>query len=151
MSYPVAMWLHIVSATLMVGVGLGSAFYFWAAVRTGESQIMAHVARWVVRADWWFTAPTVVLQPITGVLLIHITGRAPDSTWLLISYALYAVAGLCWLPVVRLQIQMRDLAKAGVAPFEPNFQRLYRRWFWLGCIAFSAIAVLYWLMVAKPY
>jgi uncharacterized membrane protein len=65
---------HVVSAALLFGTGLGTAFHGWMAHRSGDGAAIAVVARTVVLADWLFTAPAVVAQPVTGVALAHLAG-----------------------------------------------------------------------------
>ena len=103
-------WLHIISSTVLFGTGAGIAFFFLRAQRTETLRIIAVVGREVVLADMVFTATAVVLQPVTGIALALMAGIPFDSTWLLLSVALYGLVGCCWLPVVWLQIRMRDLA-----------------------------------------
>jgi uncharacterized membrane protein len=106
-----------------------------------------------VRADFIFTLPAVILQPITGALLILQAGYDPGQLWLVASYALYVIAGLCWVPVVWLQIRMKRMLEAKVAGGEFDgaaFERLRRAWFRLGWPAFLGLIVIFWLMVAKP-
>ncbi|MGE0117279.1 MAG: DUF2269 family protein [Dongiaceae bacterium] len=152
-SYEIAKTIHILSATVLFGTGLGTAWFMWRANRSGEVAQIAATARNVVLADWLFTTPAVILQPLSGLWLIDIVGYAPTETWLLWTYGLYALAGVCWLPVVRLQIRMRDLAEAAHAEgasLPPAYRRLARAWFWLGWPAFLAVVVIVHLMVAKP-
>jgi len=92
-TYLVVKWLHILSSTMLFGTGLGSAFYMFFASRTRDVPVIAVVVRYVVIADWLFTTPTVILQPITGLWLVHLAGFPLDSRWLLLSYALYLLAG----------------------------------------------------------
>ena len=108
--YLLLKWLHIVSSVLMVGTGLGSAFYMFFTNRSGNVQAQAVVTKLVVRADWWFTTPTVLIQPATGLAMAYLAGWPLSTPWLAWSLALYALAGLCWLPVVWLQLRMRDMA-----------------------------------------
>jgi uncharacterized membrane protein len=146
-------WLHIVSSTVLFGTGAGIAFFFLRAQRTSEPKIIAAVSREVVLADMIFTATAVVLQPVTGVALARMAGYPLTTPWLLLSFALYGVAGCCWLPVVWLQIRMRDLAMGAAErdlPLSAPYQRYYRWWFTLGCPAFTAVMVIFYLMVAKP-
>ncbi len=153
MTYLILKWVHILSATLLFGTGLGSAFYKWMADRGGDLHNMAQTNRTVVIADWMFTTPTVILQPITGVWLLYLMGIPLDQPWVLLVYALYALAGICWLPVVWLQIRMRDLASEAVqnqAPLDARYHRYARTWFWLGVPAFIAMVIVYFLMVFKP-
>ena len=153
MDYVTTKWLHIISATLLYGTGFGSAFYMFFVNRSRNVQAIAIVTKWVVRADWWFTTPTVIIQPMSGLWLIHLAGYDWQWHWLKWSMMLYAVAGLCWLPVVWLQLRMRDMAQASVQSNSelPETYWCYERWWtMLGIPAFTALLVVYWLMVAKP-
>lgn len=153
MEYTLAKWLHILSSTLLFGTGLGSAYYMFFASRGRDAGVTAAVVRLVVRADWLFTATTVVFQPLSGFYLIHLAGYPLGSTWIVASLALYLLAGACWLPVVWMQIRMRDLAAAAAARAQPlpaGYWRLLRLWTGLGVVAFLALVAVFWLMVAKP-
>ena len=151
--YPLLKTLHILSAAILFGTGLGTAFHMWRADRTGESTAIAAATRHAVLADWLFTTPAIVLQPLTGLLLLHVLGIPLTEGWVVLSLALYALAGACWLPVVWLQIRMRDLADdarrcGGSLP--PNYRRYMRVWFVLGWPAFTAVIAIFFLMVFRP-
>jgi uncharacterized membrane protein len=151
--YPVIKWLHIVSSTVLFGTGAGIAFFFLRAQRTGDTKIIAAVSRDVVLADMVFTATAVVLQPVTGIVLAFMAGFPLSSPWLIWSMVLYVLVGCCWLPVVWLQMRMRDLAIVAAAngsPLPAVYQRCYRWWFALGWPAFIGVLVIFYLMVAKP-
>lgn len=153
MEYLVVKWLHILSSTVLFGTGLGSAFYMFFASHTRDTRVIATVVRYVVIADFAFTTPTVILQPVTGLYLIHLAGFSLTSTWLVASIALYLLAGACWLPVVWMQIKMRDMAAAAVASGTELPQRYWsflKWWVALGIVAFLALVVVFYLMVAKP-
>jgi uncharacterized membrane protein len=146
-------WAHIVSSTVLFGTGAGIAFFFIRAHRTGDVRVIAAVARDVVIADTLFTASAVVLQPLTGLAMVRLAGFGLSLPWVRWSIALYLLVGCCWLPVVWLQIRMRDLAgqalRQGIAL--PNlYYRYYRWWFALGWPAFAGVLVIFYLMVAKP-
>jgi uncharacterized membrane protein len=146
-------WLHIVSSTVLFGTGFGIAFFFVRAQRTGNVAVIASVARDVVLADAVFTAVAVVIQPTSGLALALMAGFPLSSPWLLLSIALYLLVGACWLPVVWLQICMRDLAVAAETTSRPltvEYKKYYRRWFALGWPAFIGVLVIFYLMVAKP-
>jgi uncharacterized membrane protein len=146
-------WLHILSSTVLFGTGFGIAFFFVRAQRTGSVAIIASVGRDVVLADAMFTAAAVIIQPASGVALALMAGYPLSSTWLLLSIALYFVVGACWLPVVWLQIWMRDLAVAAAtssSPLPAEYRKYYRWWFALGWPAFIGVLVIFYLMVAKP-
>ncbi len=155
MDYVWLKWLHILSATLLFGLGVGSAFYLLAASLSPNLQGLALVSRLVVWADGLFTATTVVVQPLTGYFLVRQLGLPWSSFWLVGSVALYVLAVLCWLPVVWLQLRMRDLAaqavREGVGTLPPAYVRLLRWWVALGVVAFFCFLGIFYLMVAKPY
>jgi uncharacterized membrane protein len=153
MEYLVVKWLHILSSTLLFGTGLGSAFYMFFASLTRDTRVIATVVRYVVIADYAFTTPTIILQPVTGLYLIHLAGFPLTSTWLIASIALYFLAGACWLPVVWMQIKMRDMAAAAAASgaeLPARYWSFLKWWVALGIVAFLALVVVFYLMVAKP-
>jgi uncharacterized membrane protein len=153
MTYLVVKWLHVLSSTLLFGTGLGSAYYMFFASRTRDARVAATVARHVVVADWLFTATTVVFQPLSGFYLVHLAGIPWTAPWIVWSLGLYVLAGACWLPVVWMQLRMRDLAASAAArgdPLPARYWRYLRYWVALGIVAFAALVVVFWLMVAKP-
>jgi uncharacterized membrane protein len=153
MTYLIVKWLHILSSTILFGTGLGSAYYMFFASRTRDPRVVATVVRHVVLADWIFTTPTIILQPATGLYLVHLAGFPLDTPWLLWSYGLYLLAGAAWLPVVWMQIRMRDLAAAAARDgslLPDQYWRFLRLWVALGIVAFAALVAVFYLMVAKP-
>jgi uncharacterized membrane protein len=153
MEYLLVKWLHVLSSTVLFGTGLGSAFYVFTTNRGGDVRAIASVTRRVVWADWLFTAPTALVQPLTGAWLVHLAGLPWTSRWLLWSLLLYALAGACWLPVVWLQIRMAEMAQAAAqreAPLPPLYWRYSAIWTWLGWPAFLAFIAIFYLMVVKP-
>ena len=151
--YLLLKWLHVVSSTVLFGMGAGIAFFFVRANRTQDVKVIAAVSRDVVLADAVFTATAVVLQPLTGLAMVWLAGYPWNQPWMLVSMALYVVVGCCWLPVVWLQIRMRDMALAAQAagsPLPAAYRRYYRCWFALGWPAFLGVLVIFYLMVVKP-
>ncbi|KQT13579.1 DUF2269 family protein [Ramlibacter sp. Leaf400] len=152
MDYVTLKWLHILSSTLLFGTGIGSAFYLLVATLARDARTVAAVSGFVVVADWLFTATTAVLQPLTGWLLVRSAGLAWNLPWLAWSVGLYALAIVCWLPVLWLQYLMRDEARRCAAagrPLSIAYWRLFGAWAGLGVVAFLAFLVIFWLMVAK--
>ena len=143
-------FIHIISATLLFGTGLGSAFYLFMAYRSGNMNAMAETNRIVVIADFCFTTPTVVIQLVTGLYLMNYLGLALTSPWSLSVLGLYAFVGVCWLPVVWLQIWLRDRAKQLQSP-DIQYRQRMNLWLMLGIMAFPAVIILYALMVFKPF
>ena len=153
MEYVIVKWLHILSSTLLFGTGIGSAWYLLFASLSRDVRAVAVVSRNVVRADWLFTATTMVVQPATGYYLAHLAGYPLRSQWITWSLYLYLAAGACWLPVVWIQMRLRDVAAAADAAGEalpPLYWRYFRWWAALGVPAFFAFAAVFYLMVAKP-
>ncbi len=153
-TYLIVKTLHILSATLMVGTGFGTAFYLFWANRSGSVAAQAVVSRWVIKADWWFTTPAVIFQPLSGWWMLNHLGMPLTADWVWMTLALYALAGACWLPVVWLQIRMAKIAEAahqaGETRLPETYWRFARRWELLGYPAFCATLVIYFLMVLKP-
>jgi uncharacterized membrane protein len=153
MLYFVLKYLHVVGAAVLLGTGAGIAFFMLLAHRTGNASTVAVVARIVVTADFLFTATAVVAQPITGVALAWHAGYSLWEGWIALSILLYIVTGLFWLPVVWMQMEMRDLAASAAVsaqPLPPQYHRLFRLWFVFGFPAFGAVAAIFWLMITRP-
>jgi uncharacterized membrane protein len=146
-------WLHVIGATVLLGTGAGIAFFMVMAVRTRKPELVAHVANTVVLADLLFTATAVVAQPVTGLLLARAVGWSLTEGWIVLSVALYVVTGVFWLPVVWIQLRLRDIARLaaeGGEPLPSRFDHLYRIWFVSGFPAFAAVLAIVWLMVTRP-
>ena len=152
MDYLTLKWLHILSSTVLFGTGIGSAFYLLVATLGRDARTVAAISRYVVAADWLFTTTTAVLQPLTGWWLMR-TAQLPMSTpWIRWSWSLYALAIACWLPVVWIQLRLRDEAAAAAAagqPLSPRYWRFFGAWVALGAIAFVAFLLIFWMMVTK--
>jgi uncharacterized membrane protein len=119
----------------------------------GDAVIIAGVARIVVLADFLFTATAVVAQPITGIWLAWSIGYSLMEGWLLLSIVLYFITGAFWLPVVWMQMRLRDLAIEAAhtnKPLPPMYHRLFWWWFAFGFPAFGAVLGIFWLMIARP-
>jgi uncharacterized membrane protein len=146
-------FLHVIGAAVLLGTGAGIAFFLLLAHRTGEPRTVAEVARIVVIADFLFTATAVVVQPLTGLLLAWNVGYSLWDGWIVLSMLLYLLVGAFWLPVVGMQMRMRDLAAAAACaarPLPEAYHRLFRLWFACGFPAFAAVLAIFWLMIAKP-
>jgi uncharacterized membrane protein len=152
-AYAVVKTVHILSATVLFGTGLGTAFFFWRAHAPGNEGGRLAAARTTVLADWIFTAPAALLQPLTGAWLIATAGMQWNDFWLVATYGLYGLAAVCWLPVVAIQIRMKRMLEAqaaGEAIDRKLYERLFRAWFLLGWPAFGGLVVVFFLMVLKP-
>ncbi len=153
MLYLTVKWLHILSSTVLFGTGIGTAFFMFMANRSQNVQAIAFATRTVVLADWLFTTPAVIFQPVSGFLLVKMAGYSLKAGWLMAALGLYVFAGLCWLPVVGMQIRMKAMAQTALASHTP-LPRAYWDynlwWIILGSLAFPAIVVIFYLMVFTP-
>ena len=147
-------YLHVLGAIVILGTGSGIAFFMLMAHRSGEAAFIARTAGTVVIADLLFTLTAVLLQPVTGGLLMMLSSTGFSELWISASLGLYAVAGLFWVPVIFMQIEMRDLARAAAAQnaaLPPRYFALIRRWMLFGIPGFGSVMAIVWLMIAKPF
>jgi len=152
-AYAVLKAIHIVSSAILFGTGLGIAFFKWTTDRTGDVRAIRIASEKVVLADWLFTTPAIIIQPITGIALAAEIGFPLSQGWIETAIILYVFAGVCWLPVVWLQVRMRALARVADLNSESlptQYFGFARAWFWLGVAAFLSLLAVFWLMVAKP-
>ncbi|MFT3734432.1 MAG: DUF2269 domain-containing protein [Rhodocyclaceae bacterium] len=152
-SYLVVKYLHVISSVVLIGTGFGSAFYLFCANRFGDTASKLFVGRFVVLADWIFTTPAVIVQPLSGLWLMREVGWTLSTPWIAAGLALYVFVGLCWLPVVVLQIRMHKLARQAhetVSPLPSAYQRMALWWEGLGYCGFAGAMLIFWVMVTKP-
>jgi uncharacterized membrane protein len=152
------MWktAHIVSAAVLFGAGIGIAFFCWfgyrETMRTGDISPLRVVLRLTVIADACFIAPAVLFQVVSGVILMNTFGWPLISAWSLVVFGLFIFIGMCWIPVIIIQVllwrEMKFVSSAQGLPIQ--FHRRFRWWLTLGLFAFTAIIVIVYLMVAKP-
>ena len=153
MLYLTIKWLHILSSAVLFGTGIGTAFFMLAAQRSGDVRVIAWATRTVVLADWLFTTPAVIFQPLSGLALARLAHYPMTAPWLIAALVLYVGVGACWAPVVGLQLRMRRLAARAAAEggeLPALYHRCFRLWFVLGCLAFPAVIAIFWLMAATP-
>jgi len=153
MIYLLLKYIHIIGASVLLGTGAGIAFFMLLAHRTGDPVVIAGVARIVVIADFLFTATAVIVQPVTGVALAWYVGYELSEQWIVLSIVLYVLTGAFWLPVVWIQMQLRDMAAAAVRKgreLPRRHHKLFWIWFASGFPAFAAVLAIFWLMIARP-
>jgi uncharacterized membrane protein len=151
--YFILKFLHVIGATVLLGTGAGIAFFMLIAHLSGNVATIAGVARIVVLADFVFTATAVIAQPVTGVWLVYEAGYSLKEGWIVLSVALYILTGVFWLPVVWMQMQLRDLAAQSLATasaLPARYRRLFWTWFAFGFPAFASVLGILWLMITRP-
>jgi uncharacterized membrane protein len=144
--------VHVVSSALMFGVGIGAFWFMLATVRSGNPAAIAVTTRNAVRAEWFIAAPVAVIQPVTGYLLMLQLGYPLQSPWFYAVAALYIVAGMCWVYLVKAELRLRGLAavhSASVA-LPGEFGVLFRRWTRLAMASIAGVLGIFWLMVFRP-
>lgn len=152
-SYTLVKTLHILSSTILFGTGLGIAFFMFRSYFTKDLHEKYYAVRTTVLADYLFTFPAVVIQPATGFWLLSQSAYHWQETWLLVTYVLYAIAGLCWLPVVWIQIQLKKILAESIqskTALPSRFHKLFKIWFCLGWPAFIGLMIIFFMMVLKP-
>jgi len=145
--------LHILSSTILFGTGIGIAFFMFRSYFTDDLQEKLYASRNTVLADYIFTFPAVIVQPLTGFWLVWQSGYDLMTLWLLITYVIYIVAGLSWLPVVWIQIQLKKMVLYSIengTELPARYSKLFKVWFLLGWPAFIGLVSVFFLMVMKP-
>lgn len=152
MNYTFFKLLHILSSTVLFGTGIGTAYFMLQAYRSQDVRAIAVVSRHVVMADYIFTTPAVIIQPLTGLFLMHFLHLHFTTRWISLALFLYVLIGACWLPVVWLQVKMSEMAKHAAAnqcDLPERFHRYFKRWFLLGWPAFVSVIIIFYLMIYK--
>lgn len=153
MDYLTIKFIHVVSSVVLVGTGFGTAFYLFFANRSGSIAAQSVVSQLVVKADTWFTTPAVIVQPLSGFYMVYLAGIPLSTPWLAWAIGLYLLAGACWLPVVWLQLKLRDMAVTAhetQSALPTQYAQYARYWEILGYPAFVAMVAVFFLMVVKP-
>lgn len=144
---------HILSSTILFGTGIGIAFFMFRSWFSSNIQEKLYASKNTVLADYFFTFPAAVIQPISGAILIYMAGFNWTDLWLTATYVIYFFAGLCWLPVVWIQIELKNMCQEALEngnELPDRYQKLFKIWFLLGWPAFVGLIVVFYLMVAKP-
>ncbi|WP_025113452.1 DUF2269 domain-containing protein [Pseudomonas sp. H1h] len=145
-------YVHVIAAIFLFGFGMGSYLYLIAASRTANPQVIAHVARMVVRFDAWITTPAGFIQIVTGYMLTRLSGLPLITEWVLTSLIIFCVVGSLWLPVLLLQKRLQQMAARAVergTELDADYRAFYFQWFWMGVGGFLGMFVIVLIMVTK--
>ena len=151
--YLIIKTLHIVSATILFGTGIGIAFFMFQSYFTDSLHEKLYAARNTVLADYCFTLPAVIIQPLSGAWLVWQGGYDWTDFWLMATYGIYILAGVCWIPVVWIQIQLKTMVERAVqtnTKLPTRYEKLFKIWFALGWPAFIGLVIVFFLMVMRP-
>lgn len=145
--------LHIISAAVLFGGGLGVAIYLLYVNQQKNLALIAQASATAVSATWLFTVLAAFVQAITGFVLVGLHGYASSTMWILGSILGFLVTGILWLPIVCLQIRCRDLAVTALqtnTPLSAEYRRCYRTWCCLTLLVWVVLVVVFYLMTNKP-
>jgi len=152
MDYATLLFLHIISAVVLFGMGAGSAFYKFRADRSNNLEVIVFINKVVVLFDILFTTPSAIAQPITGFLLLNRLNLPISTPWVAISITLFVISGLAWLIAVKLQVMMRDISIKALnsqASLPKEYGKLVNIWILLGVVSFITMGAIFVLMVFK--
>jgi uncharacterized membrane protein len=147
-------YIHVLSSTVLFGTGIGTASIMFYGHLTKDTRVISAITRYVVLADWLFTATSGIVQPLTGFWMVHLAGYSFKLPWVWGSIVGYCIAGCCWFPVVYFQIQMRDFAvdaELCKKPLPIAYYRYFKYWFCLGWPAFISLLIVFYLMTNNPF
>jgi hypothetical protein len=91
-SYLVVKTIHIISATILFGTGLGIAHFHLRSSLAKDPVARLFGAGMTVSADFLFTLPAVIVQPLSGAWLIWKGGFDWWDYWLTLTYGLYGIS-----------------------------------------------------------
>ena len=147
-------FMHVLGACVLLGAGLGIAFFVFAANRTHHAGVIAVTTRIAAVANLIFIIAGMVVLPLSGWALARAIGFFPlEESWIVLSIYLYLFVGACWLPVVFILFRMRNLARDAAMRTKmlpDEYRRLFVLWFCLGWPALAAVVAIFALMVWQP-
>ena len=148
-------FVHVLGACVLLGAGLGIAFFMFTANCTRHPGVIAVTTRIAVVANLTFITAGMAVLLLSGWALARAIGLFPlEESWIVLSMFLYLFVLLCWLPVVFIQIRMRNLAREAAMTtkkLSDEYRRLFVAWFCLGWPALAAVVAIFALMVWQPH
>lgn len=155
MAYLTWKLLHVLSVILFVGNITTGIFWAASAVRSNDYRAMGSTFEGIIRADRWFTTPSVIGLTVSGIVAAMTGGLSILGTgWILWGIALLVISGAAFgMRVAPLQRELVRLARdaAGDAAAQTAFRERYRSWQIWGGIATLAPLLAVVVMVLKPH
>ena len=145
---------HVLGGAILFGAGIAVVLFMAMALRTGDSRLLDRTVRVAGIADLAFIAPMMFLQPVTGTLLLYASGHSVAEIWLRVSIGIYVAIGACWLSLIWIYDRMDVLSQAAAesaAPPSDEFRRTCRIWFLANAALLLGAALLFALMILKPF
>ncbi len=136
--------IHVISSAVLFCGVLSASVFFTLAYRTGEAAVITTTAQFC-RMAATLTAAAMVVQPVTGLILIKLMEDSPTQPWLMAAYALYLAVLAAWLVATSLlgkvAATVRDSARDA---------RVFRLWAPLSWGSVLVVCAIYYLMLAQP-
>lgn len=149
MDYLTLKIIHILSATIMIGTGLGSAFYLFVSYKTALFTTVKDVLKIVIIADLIFTTPSVIVQLVTGLMLADRLNLT-NTRWYWVVLSISFLVLVLWLGAVVIQYRLKRII-IDKKSLPALFDKLMSIWFYLGVPSFGLAIFLYYLMIYKPF
>ena len=149
------LFMHIAGAVIFLGNIIVTGAWMLMAERTRSPGVIHFSAKAVIRADFLFTLPGVLLVLLNGLFMASAGwgGVFHDVSWISVALALFTMSGIIWVgALLRLQHRMAVLsARPGDADsLSPQFYSALYKWYFWGIIAILLPLGSLYLMVAKP-
>jgi uncharacterized membrane protein len=147
-------FLHVFGAVIFMGNIIVTAMWMTQAKRTRDAAVLHFASQSVIRADWLFTLPGILLILISGLFILGPHGGFPGPSWVELALTLLILSGLIWvLVLIRLQRTMVRLSAEAMQQgfaLSGEFTKTLGRWMMWGGIATLLPLVALYLMVFKP-
>ena len=149
------LFMHIAGAVIFLGNIIVTGAWMLMAERTGSPRVMHFSAKAVIRADFLFTLPGVLLVLLNGLFMAYARweGVFHDVSWISVALALFTISGIIWVgALLRFQHRMAVLsAKLDDADcLSPEFYSSLHKWYFWGVVAILLPLGSLYLMVFKP-
>ena len=142
--------IHVISSTVVLGVGVGVAYFIFSDYRNDDRESLRIVVSHAARADWVLTMPAVVVQFLTGLWLTANLGIPYGSAWFIAVNALFILIGFSWLSLVKQHKHIEALAGQGAGADPDEYARTMRLWMRDGLVTTGIVVIIFVLMTAKP-
>jgi uncharacterized membrane protein len=147
-------FIHVLAAAVMLGTWFGIAAFMLFANRSRNPSVMALIAQFAVRLEFFVIAPAMALQPLSGLPLAVVIGLSPlDEFWIVLSLVLYVVVLAAWVTAVVLERRIRKSARRaalGGSRIAATSPPAFRLWLMVAPIVLVGMVALFLLMVWQP-
>ena len=152
--FSILLLFHVLASIIFIGNNITGAFWKVRADKTVNFDIISNSAKALLRADYQFTLPIIIVLFVTGVWMGGLSGwERFQEIWLGSSFVLLVITVLIWVVVLspRLRTLVRietDCAETG--KLSEGYTAVSRTWsIWGGVVTLLPIVILI-LMVLKP-